>query len=119
MSADSKPTNGPLLDWLAIRFREDGWSLKRLHRLILSSATYRQASTDNPLAAAIDPENQLLWRSNVRRLEAEAFRDTLLQIGHQLDSHMGGSLLHVANREFLFNRKSVWMNQGQVFAIIR
>lgn len=102
----SAPTHGPLLDWLAVRFRQDGWSLKRLHRLVISSETYRQSSDDNAANSSIDPANQQLWRSHVRRLEAEAFRDSLLLVGHQLDSHMGGSLLHVGNREFLFNHLS-------------
>ena len=77
-----------------------------LRRLILSSATYRQSSGDNPACASVDPENRMLWRAPVRRLEAEAIRDTLLLVGHQLDTHMGGSLLHVGNREFLFNHLS-------------
>src|SRR5205807_186531 len=69
------PTHPELLDYLAVRFVESGWSLKKLHRLIMTSAAYRQASADNETARRIDPENQLLWRMNRRRLEIECVRD--------------------------------------------
>ncbi len=100
------PTHPELLDWLARRFVEDGWSIKGLHRLILNSATYRQASSASDEAIARDPENRLYGRFNVRRLEAEAVRDAMLAVGDQLDGHVGGSLLHVKNRAFLFNHTS-------------
>ena len=100
------PINGPLLDWLTTRFVEDGWSIKRLHRLILLSSTYRMSSRYDDRAAQADPENQLLWRFNVQRLEAEQVRDALLAVGGRLDRSMGGSMLHVKNREFLFNHTS-------------
>ena len=60
------------------------WSLKALHREIVQSATYRQASSDRPDCRAVDPENRLLWRMNRRRLELEAVRDTLLALGGRL-----------------------------------
>ena len=66
------PTHPELLDYLAVKFVESGWSLKKLHRLIMTSAAYRQASADNEAARKIDPENQLLWRMNRRRLEIES-----------------------------------------------
>ncbi len=80
MRADA-PSHPELLDWLATRFVEDGWSLKSLHRLILLSATWQQASMipddDARLQAALskDPSNRLLWRMNARRLSWEQFRD--------------------------------------------
>ena len=66
------PTHPELLDYLAVKFVESGWSLKHLHRLIMTSAAYRQASADNEAARKLDPENQLLWRMNRRRLEIES-----------------------------------------------
>jgi hypothetical protein len=72
------PTHPELLDYLALKFVESGWSLKKLHRLLMTSATYRQASADNETARKMDPENQLLWRMNRRRLEIESLRDSML-----------------------------------------
>ena len=66
------PTHPELLDYLAVKFVESGWSFKKLHRLIMTSAAYRQASADNEAARKLDPENQLLWRMNRRRLEIES-----------------------------------------------
>ena len=77
------PTHPELLDWLAAEFRDGGQSLKTLHRLIVTSATYRQASTANPAAEAIDAGNAYLWRMNRRKLEAEAVRDAVLAVGRQ------------------------------------
>jgi hypothetical protein len=86
------PTHPELLDWLATRFVGDGWSIKRLHRLILTSATYRQ-SAEHPNAQAgrlRDPENRLLWRGGVRRLEAEQIRDQLYAVTGELKLTDGG-----------------------------
>ena len=80
------PTHPELLDYLAVKFVESGWSLKKLHRLIMTSAAYRQASADNEAARKIDPENQLLWRMNRRRLEIESLRDSMLAAAGRLDS---------------------------------
>jgi hypothetical protein len=86
----STPSHPELLDWLAIWFRDDGGSMKRLHRLIVTSATYRQ-STDGPVSnALIDADNRLLWQMNRRRLDAECVRDAILQISGRLDLRMGG-----------------------------
>jgi hypothetical protein len=102
-----RPTNQPLLDWLAHRFMEGGWSIKALHRLIMLSSTYRMSSVDeDPRGAQVDPENHLLRRMNVRRLEAEAIRDALLAVSGTLDRTMGGSLLTVKNRDYFFNHTS-------------
>jgi mono/diheme cytochrome c family protein len=84
------PSHPELLDWLAVEFRDGGQSLKGLHRLIMTSATYRQASGANPAAEAIDADNRLLWRANRRKLEAEAVRDSVLAVSGKLDLTMGG-----------------------------
>ncbi len=84
------PTHPQLLDYLADRLLRQGGSLKDLHRQILSSSTYRQSSADRPEARAADPENRLLWRMNVRRLEMEPMRDNLLAAADQLDLRIGG-----------------------------
>jgi hypothetical protein len=84
------PTHPELLDWLASRLLDRGWSLKALHREMMRSATYRQASGDRPECRQVDPENRLLWRTNRRRLELEAVRDSLLTIAGQLDTRMHG-----------------------------
>jgi hypothetical protein len=86
----ARPTHPELLDWLAATIRDHGQSLKALHRLIVTSAVYRQATTDNPAFAAIDAENRFLWRQNRRRLDAEAVRDSVLAISGTLDRRMGG-----------------------------
>ena len=72
------PSHPELLDWLAWTFMHEGWSLKKLHRHIVLSATYQQASFDRPDARKVDPENRLFWRANRRRLDFEAMRDSLL-----------------------------------------
>ena len=80
------PSHPELLDWLAGRFVADGWSLKKLHRLILTSATYRQSSTRQPneKLAKLDPQNSLLWRMNPRRLSAEEIHDSMLSASREL-----------------------------------
>jgi mono/diheme cytochrome c family protein len=84
------PSHPELLDYLAARFMEGGWSIKKMHRLIMLSSVYRQTSEENPRYAQIDPNNRLLWRANIQRLEFEAVRDSLLAIGGKLDTTMGG-----------------------------
>ncbi|MBL9175075.1 MAG: DUF1553 domain-containing protein [Verrucomicrobiales bacterium] len=84
------PSHPELLDWLASEFRDGGQSLKALHRLLVTSATYRQRSEDRPEAAQIDSGNRLWWRMNRRKLEAEAVRDALLMTAERLDLRMGG-----------------------------
>jgi len=89
-SMGSPPSHPELLDFLAWRLIADGGSLKRIHRLIVTSAVYRQAVRHDPKAAAIDSENRLLWRMNRRRLDAESVRDSVLLISGSLDRQMGG-----------------------------
>jgi mono/diheme cytochrome c family protein len=84
------PTHPELLDYLALRFVENQWSLKKLHRLIMLTATYQQGSDYNAVAQKADPENTLLWRMNRRRLEFEALRDSVLAVSGKLDRTLGG-----------------------------
>ncbi|HEX2750929.1 MAG TPA: DUF1549 and DUF1553 domain-containing protein, partial [Verrucomicrobiales bacterium] len=84
------PTHPGLLDWLAIEFMESGWSMKKLHRLIVMSATYRQSSMVTGRGAEVDAENLLLWRGPRHRLEAEQIRDSALAVTGLLSTKMGG-----------------------------
>ncbi len=90
-----KPTHPDLLDYLAAELVRHGWKLKAIHRLIVTSATYRQASSPSrntkiDKALAVDPGNKLLWHARVKRREAEAIRDAILQVSGQLNPRMGG-----------------------------
>ncbi len=84
------PSHPELLDYLASRFVEGGWSIKKIHRLIMLSSVYQQSSQDNPRYAQVDPFNRLLWRANIQRLEFESLRDSLLAIGGALNETMYG-----------------------------
>jgi hypothetical protein len=84
------PTHPELLDWLAAEFRDGGQSLKSLHKLIVTSAAYRQAARHDAKAAAIDADNKLLWRGPRTRLDAEQIRDAVLAISGRLDRTAGG-----------------------------
>jgi mono/diheme cytochrome c family protein len=90
-----RPSHAALLDWLAKELAEPGnaeeaWRLKRMHKTIMLSQTYRQASTYRPEAANVDGANELLWRFTPRRLSAEELRDSMLAIAGKLDTTMGG-----------------------------
>jgi hypothetical protein len=89
-----KPTHPELLDWLAHWFVENGWSIKKLHRLILTSNTYRMSKRTVPDYQAADPENRLWWRFPYRRLEVEAIRDSMLAASGQLNRKMYGPSMH-------------------------
>ncbi len=84
------PTNQPLLDWLALEFVERAWSIKAMHRLIMTSSAYRMSSQDNPAALAKDAGNLHLWRYNMRRLTAEEIRDSILTVDGSLNLALGG-----------------------------
>ncbi len=89
------PVNQELLDWLAVDFMDHGWSAKRLHKLIMTSTAYRQSARQGSAAwvtkaKAVDPANSLLWRMNLRRLDAESLRDSVIAASGKLDSTMGG-----------------------------
>src|SRR6202044_3956876 len=83
------PTHPELLDYLASELREHQ-SLKKLHKLIVMSATYQQVSASNDANATIDADNRYLWRQNRRKLEAEAVRDAILAVAGKLDLTMDG-----------------------------
>lgn len=84
------PTHPRLLDWLALEFRDHGQSFKHMHRLIMLSSTYRQASAFHEANSKIDSGNQFLWRMNRRKLSAEEIRDSILQVSGRMDNQMGG-----------------------------
>ena len=91
----TRPTHPELLDWLAVDFVEKGWRIKRLHKLIMTSTVYRQSSLrpeegTQSVAESVDPANDLLWRMNLRRMEAESVRDSILAVSGKLDLTMGG-----------------------------
>jgi len=84
------PTHPELLDWLATEFVQNGWSLKKLHKLIVMSSTYRQSAASRADGLAKDADNKLLWRMSPRRLEAESVRDAILTSAGRLDARMFG-----------------------------
>jgi hypothetical protein len=98
-----KPTNQPLLDWLAHRFVESGWSVKAMHRLLMLSSTYQMSSEFNERHYEADPENTLLWRANRRRLEAESIRDGIMAVSGGLQKFDGGSILTYKDRQYVAN----------------
>jgi hypothetical protein len=103
------PSHPQLLDWLARWLPANGWSLKDLHRLILTSRAYRQGGRETvrlSQAAEADPENRLLHHFPMRRLEAEEVRDSLLAVAGLLDLNMGGKTVPLRNRQFVFNHTS-------------
>ncbi|MBW3543199.1 MAG: PSD1 and planctomycete cytochrome C domain-containing protein [Planctomycetes bacterium] len=103
------PTHPELLDWLAAKFVEDGWSLKKLHRRILLSATYQQSSRVPAEQAERDPENRWLGRFSPRRLDAEAIRDAMLFVSGQLDRAVGGP----AGDDFTIQRRSLYVQTAR------
>jgi uncharacterized protein DUF1553/uncharacterized protein DUF1549/cytochrome c len=110
-----KPTHPELLDWLSSYFMETGWSIKKMHRLIMLSRAYQESSYDIPAYAQIDPENRLLWRANIRRLDFEAVRDSLLVFGGRLDATVGGHPVNLTEEPYSF-RRSVYgyIDRGNV-----
>jgi len=98
------PSHPELLDYLAARFLEEGWSIKKMHRLIMLSSVYQQSSANNPRYAQVDPANRLLWRANIRRLEFEPLRDSLLAIGGVLDRTMYGRPVQLTKEPYSTRR---------------
>ncbi|MCI0747079.1 MAG: PSD1 and planctomycete cytochrome C domain-containing protein [Verrucomicrobia subdivision 3 bacterium] len=98
------PTHPELLDYLAVRFVVDCWSLKKLHRAIMLSSVYQQSSDFNANSAREDLNNQLLWRMNRRRLDFEAMRDTFLRIAGAIDLSMGGRAVDLTTEPFTGRR---------------
>lgn len=129
-SNGSPPSHPELLDWLAVDFVQHGGSLKRLHRMIMNSSAYRQSSrsADNgqaSRASAEDPGNRLLWRMPLRRLDAEALRDSILAVGGQLDDRSYGPPvalearpdgMQVATGEGV-NRRSVYLTARRTWPL--
>ena len=103
------PSHPELLDYLSSRFVEEGWSVKKMHRLIMLSSVYQEGSASNPRYAQIDPNNRLLWRANIRRLEFEPLRDSLLAIGGNLDTNMYGRPVDL-EREPFSTRRAIYGN---------
>ena len=125
-----RPSHPELLDWLASELVASNWSLKHLHHLIVTSATYRQASLPRPDCLRRDSDNRLLWRRSPQRLEAEALRDTMLSAAGQLNRQLGGPpyqdfTTFVSNSQFYrmtdpvgvpFNRRTIyrtWLRSGR------
>ena len=100
-----RPTHPELLDYLAIRFIESGWSMKAMHRLMMLSAVYQQSSRASPEVLASDPENVLLGRMNRTRLDAESLRDSLLFVAGRLDRSRGG----MGFQEVSLPRRSIYL----------
>ncbi len=98
------PTHPELLDWLAATFVEEGWSVKKLHRLILLSSTYRQASVADGHTVEVDPENRLWGHVNRRRLEFEPLRDALLAAAGRLDPAAGGKAVELTTAPYAARR---------------
>ena len=98
------PSHPELLDWLAATFIEDGWSIKGIQRLIVLSAAYQQSAATNAKFAELDPENRLLWRYNLRRLDLEEMHDALLAITGELDPTMGGRPAFITSEGFATRR---------------
>ncbi len=101
------PSHPELLDHLALGFIADGWSTKRLIRRIVLSSVYQQSSQHREDAAAVDPENRLLWKMNRRRLDLEALRDSLLAAAGSLDLTLGGPAVQLTEEPFP-NRRTVY-----------
>ncbi len=99
------PTHPELLDYLAIRFVESGWSIKDMHRLIMLSAAYQQSGRATPETLVSDPENFLLGRMNRARLDAESLRDSLLVVSGRLDTSCGG----VGSQDVALPRRSLYL----------
>jgi mono/diheme cytochrome c family protein len=100
------PSHPELLDWLAAEFRARGWSLKAMHRLIVTSAAYQQSATMNPEAHKIDADNRLLWRHAPARMEAEVLRDSILEVSGQFNPAMGGPGFRDFN---MYSHKNSWV----------
>lgn len=125
------PNHPGLLEWLAARFVTSGWDTRVVHRLIIGSAAYRQSSRTDPAAFAADPQNHLLWRMPLRRLDAEQFRDALLAVSGELDLHREGPAIPTVRRpggEVVvdenspgFRRRSVYLEQrrSQMLTMLR
>jgi hypothetical protein len=103
----STPTHPELLDWLAATFVENKWSIKSLHRTIVLSSAYQQSGLTNPVYAEKDPNNKLLWRFNLRRMDFEELHDSLLAITGELNLTYGGKPIAISTDDFA-KRRSIY-----------
>jgi hypothetical protein len=112
------PTHPELLDWLAVEFMDNGWSIKKMHKRILLSSAYQMSSKLNPEAAKVDPLNDLFWRFDMRRLTAEEIRDSILVVDGTLDRKLGGPSvfpelpIEVIRTSSKFDRKTGFIHDG-------
>ncbi|MEE3373042.1 MAG: PSD1 and planctomycete cytochrome C domain-containing protein [Planctomycetota bacterium] len=128
----AQPTHPQLLDWLAVEFQDAEWSLKRMHRVVLQSRAYQQSSRRSEQASRAelrDPDNRLLWRQNLKRLESEILRDSILAASDQLDTHSFGppvpvtkpvsglSMVDSAGGAHSRNRRSVYIFARRVYPL--
>jgi hypothetical protein len=122
-----RPTHPELLDWLAGEFVRQGWSMKAMHRLVVTSRTYQQASTHRPAAAAEDPDDKLLWRFPRQRLEAEVIRDSALAVAGLLNTQVYGPSIFPELPKGAANRGGNWKvsekesdrNRRSVYVFVR
>jgi hypothetical protein len=107
------PTHPALLDWLAAEFMEHGWSMKHMHRLLVTSSAYRMASTADDKAVSLDPDNRYLWRMHSRRMEAETVRDSVLHVAGLLDLSGGGQELNQDDGLTTFRRSLYYRHANE------
>ena len=98
------PSHPELLDYLAATLVENGWSVKKLHKRILLSAAYQESSDDNPAFSHKDPDNKLVWRSNLRRLDFESIRDSLVMLTGKMDLSVGGKPVNLSEEPYSYRR---------------
>ncbi len=98
-----KPSNQALLDWLALRFVDSGWSIKAMHKTMMLSNTYQMSSDYDERSAETDPSNALMWRASRRRLEAEEIRDAVMAVSGGLEWSAGGTILKYKDRQYVAN----------------
>lgn len=110
----SRPANQPLLDWLATEFEKDGWSIKKLHQRIMNTSTYQMSCAYDGDSFRQDPDNQLFWRMNRKRMEAEVIRDGVIFVAGDLDKTEGGSLMTVGNHKYVTSTASEKFDQYHV-----
>jgi len=105
-----RPSNLELLDWLAMEFVDKGWSVKQMHRLMMTSQAYQMASDDIAANVALDPENRLFWRMPRVRLEAEIIRDNILAVAGNLNRTLGGPCVfpYIDPKLFQSSTKRTW-----------
>ena len=105
LGVQSEPPSHPeLIDYLAGQFMESGWDIKKMHKLIMMSSVYQQSSEANLIYNQKDPENRMLWRANLRRLDFESIRDTMLMFTGNLDPTIGGKPVNLTDEPYSYRR---------------